>query len=543
MGRRNLAQVRAGTLEQWVTAGSVPAVAELAIVDDTLVIGDGTTAGADLPPAQSSAYATLVPVTKFGAVGDGIADDTAAIQDALDASTAGRPALVYFPCSPGPAAYRITDTLNVTKAGTILAGPSRGTVGGGPRLLWAGAAGGTMLSVDAERVVIENLALNANYLADTCLATTSHRGLQLLNVHAARFTGIGMILGDGTANMGEFYSRGLMLSGLAGAQSLKLDSDATELMLFLQTQMSPDPTTTGGGAGGVGGNGAAMVRHIESNTNALFVGLTLDGPGLTDYAIYQVGGSLGIDGLGSEVPQLVQFEASGRQRVCRIHGDARSLNPPAGEYALDLKGQTYYDLSLRIQRKAGAAEPPNVNIGTTVLGVAEEGVIWASQDAGAVGTYVGATHLVNADRKPTSFRVGAEQPSFANTNWANQTAPNADYFRCRIGSTGAQNASITFLLPLAIRPGTWAFRLFHSASTNAGIYTLEGSPDGATWAAIGTVDGYNAVANTATASDVAGVTVAYPGWRYLRLTMATKNAASSDYYGLLNALSAARTGN
>lgn len=61
-------------------------------------------------------YAADRSVKKFGAVGDGTTDDTAAIQAAL---TAG--GTVYFPAGT----YLVTDTLSITSAGVTLVGESR----------------------------------------------------------------------------------------------------------------------------------------------------------------------------------------------------------------------------------------------------------------------------------------------------------------------------------------------------------------------------------------------------------------------------------
>src|SRR5712691_11850265 len=75
--------------------------------------------------------------TKYGAVGDGVSDDTAAIQKALDALGPTNPTL-YFPAGT----YRITQTL------TLAAQQYINIIGQDPAnttILWAGASGGTML--------------------------------------------------------------------------------------------------------------------------------------------------------------------------------------------------------------------------------------------------------------------------------------------------------------------------------------------------------------------------------------------------------------
>ena len=73
-----------------------------------------------------------------GAVGDGIQDDTQAIQTALDRlqDVAGAPHVVYLP----PGTYRITGTLTLTKIdGALIVGHARAT-----RILWGGPGGGVM---------------------------------------------------------------------------------------------------------------------------------------------------------------------------------------------------------------------------------------------------------------------------------------------------------------------------------------------------------------------------------------------------------------
>jgi len=74
--------------------------------------------GADAP-AAGSARSGAFSVRDFGAVGDGVADDTAAIQAALDAAKgadntgAGRSVFsLYFPSVPG-GFYKVTRTLVV----------------------------------------------------------------------------------------------------------------------------------------------------------------------------------------------------------------------------------------------------------------------------------------------------------------------------------------------------------------------------------------------------------------------------------------------
>ena len=72
-------------------------------------------------------------VLDFGAVGDGVADDTAAIQAALDAGS-----IVYMP----EGTYKISDTIKLQKSGQTFFGAGRSSTPGvdGTNLVWAGPA-------------------------------------------------------------------------------------------------------------------------------------------------------------------------------------------------------------------------------------------------------------------------------------------------------------------------------------------------------------------------------------------------------------------
>jgi hypothetical protein len=73
------------------------------------------------------------------AIGDGVADDTAALQAALNSTNVGK--TVYLPAG----AYKITQTLTMTgpAAGSAIIGNGRAT-----RIVWGGAAGGVMFTSD-----------------------------------------------------------------------------------------------------------------------------------------------------------------------------------------------------------------------------------------------------------------------------------------------------------------------------------------------------------------------------------------------------------
>ncbi len=100
------------------------------------------------------------------AIGDGLADDYASIQAALDiinAGTPGKPRTIYLP----PGTYRITQTLLLKKVdgGCWLVGHGRNTT-----IVWAGTQGGTMLLLDgAPRSLFEGIVFDGNNIAGTGL--------------------------------------------------------------------------------------------------------------------------------------------------------------------------------------------------------------------------------------------------------------------------------------------------------------------------------------------------------------------------------------
>ncbi len=105
-----------------------------------------------LPDLRWEKRSDWVDVRSLGAKGDGVADDTAAIQAALDSLVDWErsgwkpvygPKTVYLP----PGTYRITDTLHLYRmSGAMLVGHGRGT-----RVVWDGAAGKTMFWSDGSR--------------------------------------------------------------------------------------------------------------------------------------------------------------------------------------------------------------------------------------------------------------------------------------------------------------------------------------------------------------------------------------------------------
>lgn len=90
----------------------------------------------------------IVSVLQFGAVGDGVTDDTAAIQAAIDSLSSG--GTVQFPCGN----YKVTSALNVSISGIVLAGENRSK-----SIITTTSATANVIVLDAGNVGVSNLRI------------------------------------------------------------------------------------------------------------------------------------------------------------------------------------------------------------------------------------------------------------------------------------------------------------------------------------------------------------------------------------------------
>ena len=118
-----------------------------------------------------------IDVREHGAVGDGVTDDAAAIQAAIDA-VGSNGGTVFFPAAIYSIETQIilddVDCVNLKGQSNKIITPTEGTV-----LMWNGAGGGTMFRIHAsERCSISDMTLNANgSSAAVCLHLTTDAAL------------------------------------------------------------------------------------------------------------------------------------------------------------------------------------------------------------------------------------------------------------------------------------------------------------------------------------------------------------------------------
>ena len=142
----------------------------VSFADDAQTIA-GAAANLAVTPAGLAAKLPAVDVREFGAVGDGVADDTAAIQAAIDSvSNAIGTGISPLDIDLGVGTYRITTTITLTRRAVIVRGHGIGNAsnysanpGHGTTIKWDGPAGIPMIVVqDSRHVVFEDLWLQGH---------------------------------------------------------------------------------------------------------------------------------------------------------------------------------------------------------------------------------------------------------------------------------------------------------------------------------------------------------------------------------------------
>jgi hypothetical protein len=232
-------------------------------------------------------------VKAFGAKGDGLKDDTAAIQKALNAAFVGSPNnAVYFP----PGTYIVTGLTVTETLGVYIFGAGKGlSVIKGPT-----SNNATVLSLDAGgpgtnggRVVIRDLSIDYNtsstgtkglYLAD-------YAEVHLENLHIAANGKALWMKGCAIFNVSNVFAA-TYTGNAAGDSALRMENDGAGVFcgagVFNACQFNAEGAITAGGAVvSVGTYSVSFVGCMfEAHGGALVSGLELDSDNLSFISCY-----------------------------------------------------------------------------------------------------------------------------------------------------------------------------------------------------------------------------------------------------------------
>lgn len=303
----------------------------------------------------------------YGAVGNNVADDTAAIQATIDAAAAaGNWAIAYIPSGK----YRITSSL-VVDGGQYYVGGS----GYGSRLRWDGSTNSCVMSVsDPQDVIIELLSFEANTADDNVYDIFMTGGNNTQKITFDRVWGYTQY-GHVTTNSGvkgvkfESLPAGALvnLRRYAGFLTLKNCSQATNICTFFDGQVN------------VGGTSAktGMTGIIFMNTGNVTVTDNQDlivGDRYTENCIYTLKatgnntgeGRISIHGfkMHANEPQIVIVDGYGGRIA---HTRNRTSYPPTGGYIYDQQGTSSLDMLFLGTGFNSLTDPPVFDFQSAIL--------------------------------------------------------------------------------------------------------------------------------------------------------------------------------
>ena len=146
-----------------------------------------------------------------------------------------------------------------------------------------------------------------------------------------------------------------------------------------------------------------------------------------------------------------------------------------------------------------------------------------------IGQVFGFTGFVNK-----LVDVDVLMTAASHTNWDTLNVDTAAIYNGYKLSTNVQNNEINFDITLSA--GTWDLELLHVKASSVGIYTVTLDDISA-----GTIDGYNGATQYNIRSSLTGIQIPQTKVYRLKLKMATKNASSSGYQGLIQHIQLHRT--
>ena len=240
-------------------------VGSIAGIDGNLI--PVTAEGSTAPRNLQDRFADVINVKDFGAVGDGVTDDTAAIQGALTyALTSGKRSAVFLP----PGNYRVTNTLTISSIDSGLIGSGMGI----PTRIIADHSNGPVIRMIGERQYVKNLTITSSSLRQSGPSGTGTN----INCGILQFPGSGLsrYVEIKKVSIGSQPSHGLVVAGTTNSSEYSLLSIQNNIghgIVFSNGKIVDQPTVIAAAGLSI----LSTSNIFDNGGNGIVIGETDDG--------------------------------------------------------------------------------------------------------------------------------------------------------------------------------------------------------------------------------------------------------------------------
>jgi hypothetical protein len=250
------------------TIGGTLGVAGNTTLSGTLAVTGNATISGNLSAANSLFTAQLQDkggqvfnVKAYGAAGDGVTDDTTAIQNAVNAVPASG-GIVYFPAGT----YKVSSTLTVGNGGQSAystvngiqligagAGSQTGVITGYTTLAWYGSSGGTVITVAGpiNHLLFQDIGIDCRSLAAT--------GISWTHPQESRFVNLNVV------NMNQGFAYVLTAISNPTGTANGANNNVFQSLMAAGAAMSTPGTNSGGII--IGANTFGSAPHLDAAQN------------------------------------------------------------------------------------------------------------------------------------------------------------------------------------------------------------------------------------------------------------------------------------
>lgn len=335
----------------------------------------------------------VVTDPEFGAVGDGVTDDTAALQSAIDAAVKGT--MIHVP----QGLYRITSTLTMSTDGVTMRSFSGGmrNTSGKTEITFDGSAGDTMLEITGQEIVLDGLLWDGEGVAAICIDYIPNNSeCQLRNSVLRGATGTNLVMGDGTTpNLVRFEAWNVAVVVNDGATGIHVNAQSTEDIVFNHI------TVTGSGGSGTPG---FLIR--VSNGQTTWRDVILDQAAGTGFCVKVEKGAgwMSMYNFTVEGDQFINHDGGAAAAgSVFMQGDLNGMDCSVDDHCINFQGSMgeedspFVFMGVRIRTSSTATNAPNVRVQNATL-IAQ--VIFTDSSGGTPGpgtfdVTAGGAHIFN----------------------------------------------------------------------------------------------------------------------------------------------------